>query len=248
MAILSDADKQRIEAAVTTAEQKTAAEFVVVSVACSDAYAGVRWFAAALFALAAIAALALAFPVLRAGEVLGLQLLLVVVAIGLLTTFSSGEALATMGAVLLLLVRALSYGQSLQTMLQASNETAPFIEGIEEEIRVLPSLQTKIFYDWNMRDDPDWIDRAIKSLSDTVYITIDLDGIDPAVMPAVGTPEPGGLSWRELTTLLRQTFERKRVVACDVVELCPIPGLVAPNFIAARLVYKLLSYRFGLRR
>jgi N1-aminopropylagmatine ureohydrolase len=117
----------------------------------------------------------------------------------------------------------------------------------EEEIRALPFLQTRIFYDWNMRDDPDWIDRAVKSLSDTVYVTIDLDGIDPAAMPAVGTPEPGGLSWRELTTLLRRIFERKHVVACDVVELCPIPGLVAPNFIAARLVYKLLSYRFGLK-
>ena len=117
----------------------------------------------------------------------------------------------------------------------------------EEEIRALPSLQTTIFYDWNMRDDPNWIDRAVSTLADTVYITIDLDGLDPALMPAVGTPEPGGLSWRELTTLLRRTFERKTVVAADVVELCPVPGLVAPNFIAARLVYKLLSYRFGLK-
>ena len=64
-------------------------------------------------------------------------------------------------------------------------------------------------------------------------------------MPAVGTPEPGGLSWRELTTLLRRTFERRRVVACDVVELCPIPGLASPNFIAAKLVYKLLTYKFA---
>jgi len=116
----------------------------------------------------------------------------------------------------------------------------------EEEIRALPELQTTIFYDWNMREDPDWIDRATGALSDAVYVTIDLDGLDPATMPAVGTPEPGGLSWRELTTLLRRTFERKAVVAADVVELSPIPGLVTPNFIAARLVYKLLSYRFGL--
>ena len=55
---------------------------------------------------------------------------------------------------------------------------------------------------------------------DVVHITIDLDGLEPGLMPAVGTPEPGGLSWREATTLLRRTFERKRVVACDVVELC----------------------------
>jgi len=118
----------------------------------------------------------------------------------------------------------------------------------EEEVRALPSLRTTIFYDWNMRDDPDWIDRAVSALSETVYVTIDLDGLDPATMPAVGTPEPGGLSWRELTMLLRRTFERKTVVACDVVELCPVPGLVAPNFIAARLVYKLLSYKFGLSK
>jgi agmatinase len=117
-----------------------------------------------------------------------------------------------------------------------------------EEVAALPALETTIFYDWNMRDDPGWMDRVEAALSDTVYITIDLDGIDPALMPAVGTPEPGGLSWRELTTLLRRTFARKTVVACDVVELCPIPGMVSPNFTAARLVYKLLTYRFGLRR
>jgi agmatinase len=115
----------------------------------------------------------------------------------------------------------------------------------EEEAKAIPGLRTKIFYDWNMRDDAKWIDRVVDSLSDTVYITIDLDGLEPGLMPAVGTPEPGGLSWRELTTILRRTFEKKRVVACDVVELCPIPGVASPNFVAARLVYKLLTYRFG---
>lgn len=132
-------------------------------------------------------------------------------------------------------------------------EFAPLVQvGIRnvssEEAEAIPSLPTTIVYDWNMRDDPNWIARAIDALSETVYITIDLDGLDPGTMPAVGTPEPGGLSWRELTALLRRTFERKTVAACDVVELCPIPGLVAPNFLAARLVYKLLTYRFGLTR
>ncbi len=116
----------------------------------------------------------------------------------------------------------------------------------EEEATALPGLATTIFYDWNMRDDPRWIDKAVAALSDTVYITIDLDGLEPGLMPAVGTPEPGGLSWRELLTLLRRTFETRRVVAGDVVELCPIPGLASPNFVAARLVYKLLTYKFGL--
>jgi agmatinase len=117
-----------------------------------------------------------------------------------------------------------------------------------EEVADLPALCTTIFYDWNMRDDPRWIDRVVDALSDTVYITIDLDGLDPAMMPAVGTPEPGGLTWREMTTLLRRVFEKRRVVGADVVELCPIPGLASPNFIAARLVYKILTYRLGLAR
>ena len=130
-------------------------------------------------------------------------------------------------------------------------EHAPLVQvGIrnisEEEVGALPALRTTIFYDWNMRKDPAWIERAVDALPERVYITIDLDGLDPATMPAVGTPEPGGLSWRELTALLRRTFERRKVVACDVVELCPVPGLASPNFIAAKLVYKLLTYRFGL--
>jgi len=115
-----------------------------------------------------------------------------------------------------------------------------------EEASVVDGLATTVFYDWNMRDNPAWIDRVVDALGPTVYLTVDLDGLDPAMMPAVGTPEPGGLSWRELTALLRRVFERRTVVGCDVVELCPIPGLTAPNFVAARLVYKLLSYRFGL--
>jgi agmatinase len=130
-------------------------------------------------------------------------------------------------------------------------EIAPLVQvGIRnisgDEVSALPTLRTTIFYDWNMRDDPAWQDRVVDALSDDVYITIDLDGIDPAVMPAVGTPEPGGLSWRELTQLLRKTFERKNVVGCDVVELCPIAGMASPNFIAAKLVYKLLTYKFGV--
>ena len=131
-------------------------------------------------------------------------------------------------------------------------EFAPVVQvGIRnisgEETSVLSTLRTQIFYDWNMRDDPRWMDRVVDALPERVYITIDLDGLEPGLMPAVGTPEPGGLSWRELTTLLRRVFTKKNVVAADVVELCPIPGMVSPNFTAARLVYKLLTYKFGLR-
>jgi agmatinase len=114
-----------------------------------------------------------------------------------------------------------------------------------EEAAAVPSLRTQIFYDWNMRANPDWIGRVVDSLSEKVYITIDCDGFDPAIMPATGTPEPGGLSWYEGLTLLRRVIESRTVVGCDVVELSPAPGNVAPNFLCAKLIYKILSYRFG---
>jgi len=114
-----------------------------------------------------------------------------------------------------------------------------------EEAAAAPALPTEIFYDYNMREQPDWIDRIVDSLSETVYVTIDVDGFDPAIMPATGTPEPGGLSWYEALALLRRTIERRHVVGCDIVELSPMPGNVAPTFLCAKLIYKILSYRFG---
>ena len=114
-----------------------------------------------------------------------------------------------------------------------------------EEAAAVPTLSTAIFYDFNMRDDVDWIERVVDSLGEHVYITIDVDGFDPAIMPATGTPEPGGLSWYEALKLLRRVVERRTVVGCDLVELSPMPGHVAPNFLCAKLVYKILSYRFG---
>lgn len=117
-----------------------------------------------------------------------------------------------------------------------------------EEAEAAPGLKTRIFYDFDMRRDPRWIDRVVESLGDPVYITIDCDGFDPAIMPATGTPEPGGLSWYEATAILRAAFERRRVVGCDIVELCPVPGMVAPNFLCAKLVYKLITYRFAIGR
>jgi len=114
-----------------------------------------------------------------------------------------------------------------------------------EEAEILPKLKTTVFYDASMRQDPAWIDKVVETLSDNVYVTIDVDGMDPAIMPATGTPEPGGLSWPEITRLLRATAERRRIVAADIVELSPIPGMIAPNFLCAKLIYKLLTYCFA---
>ena len=117
-----------------------------------------------------------------------------------------------------------------------------------EEAEAAGSLDTRIFWDWNMRHDADWIARIVASLEDPVYITIDVDALDPAIMPATGTPEPGGLGWYETLALLKAVFAQRTVVGVDVVELSPIPGMIAPNFLCAKLVYKLLSYRFGVPR
>ena len=114
-----------------------------------------------------------------------------------------------------------------------------------EEAEALPRLRTTVFYDVDMRKDPKWIDAVIDSLGQNVYVTIDVDGLDPAIMPATGTPEPGGLSWPEITALLRAAAERRTIVAADIVELSPIPGMVAPSFLCAKLLYKLLTYRFA---
>jgi agmatinase len=114
-----------------------------------------------------------------------------------------------------------------------------------EEAEVLPRLDTRVFYDVEMRRNPRWIDEVVETLAADVYLTIDVDGMDPAIMPSTGTPEPGGLSWPEITALVRAAAERRRVVAADVVELSPIAGMVAPNFLAAKLVYKLLTYKFA---
>ena len=85
------------------------------------------------------------------------------------------------------------------------------------------------------------MDRAVDLLGDEVYVTIDLDAFDPSILPATGTPEPGGLDWYQVTGILRRVASRRRVVGFDVVELAPGPGQHASAFTAAKLVYRLLA-------
>jgi len=100
-----------------------------------------------------------------------------------------------------------------------------------------PPVTTFFARDWHDGRIPD----LVAALSDEVYVTIDLDGLDPSIMPGTGTPEPGGLSWRDATALLARVAAARRVVGFDVVELAPIPGSVASEFTAARLVYRFLG-------
>jgi len=83
--------------------------------------------------------------------------------------------------------------------------------------------------------------KIVKSLPKDIYVTIDLDGLDPSIMPSVGTPEPGGLTWQQLIGLLRQAFKSKNVIGTDIVELAPIPGFTAPDFLAAKLAYEVIK-------
>lgn len=100
------------------------------------------------------------------------------------------------------------------------------------------------FYAHQMWDNEDWMEQSLAKLSDTVYLTIDLDAFDPAIMPATGTPEPGGLEWYKTLKYLRRVFKEKNVVGFDIVELAPHSAHKAANFLAAKLYYKLLSYQF----
>ncbi|HSM07973.1 MAG TPA: agmatinase [Gemmatimonadota bacterium] len=97
------------------------------------------------------------------------------------------------------------------------------------------------------RADTGWMDRAIDGLVDDVYLTIDLDAFDPSVVPATGTPEPGGLEWYEVNELVRRLAARRRLVGFDVVELLPQPGHHASDFLAAKLVYRVLAETLGAR-
>ncbi len=101
---------------------------------------------------------------------------------------------------------------------------------------------------YDILDTPMWKDKATNLLGECVYVSIDLDFLDPALVPAVGTPEPGGVGWYETLDLLRDVAKDKKVVGFDVVELCPIKGQVASDFLAAKLVYKLLGYVFSNKR
>lgn len=102
-----------------------------------------------------------------------------------------------------------------------------------------------IFYAKDIHDNDKWMEQAISKLTDNVFITIDLDGLDPSIMPSTGTPEPGGLQWYQTLKFLKKLCQKKNVVGFDVVELAPNQNNVAPDFLAAKLIYKLLSYKFS---
>jgi agmatinase len=114
-----------------------------------------------------------------------------------------------------------------------SAEEVPFIE------------KDRIFFSYELYYDKSLYQKALDKLSENVYITIDLDVFDPSIMPSTGTPEPGGPAYFELLHFMRDVIKTRNVVGFDVVELCPSATNKSPDFIAAKIIYQLLSYRFA---
>jgi len=140
-----------------------------------------------------------------------------------------------------------SHASAMHRVLDVADVVGVGIRGIsQEEVEIAGREKgvTLIYADEMWADDR-WMERALEALGETVYLTFDVDYFDPSLVPSTGTPEPGGGDWYRTLKFLRRVFRERRVVAMDVVELAPIPGQPAPDFLVAKLIYKLLGYRFG---
>lgn len=111
----------------------------------------------------------------------------------------------------------------------------------------LPFVKKENFFtSYYIRANNTWQEDVLARLGENVYITIDLDAFDPSIMPSTGTPEPGGLLWNETLDLLKKVYRKCNVVGFDIVELAPIEGLSGPDFMASKLYYKLIAYKYHL--
>jgi agmatinase len=132
------------------------------------------------------------------------------------------------------MARAREVGQVVQVGIRsAAVEEGPLIQNVDN-----------VFLAHKIYNNNDWFDKCLNKLTQNVYLTIDLDAFDPAIMPSTGTPEPGGLGWYQTLEFLKRLMTEKNVVGFDVVELCPNPASKGSDFLAAKLVYKLLTYKF----
>jgi agmatinase len=133
-------------------------------------------------------------------------------------------------------------------------ELCPFVglgirSGIRgERKRLAPPSWLYYAHEMHRNGAARWMEEVFNILGRRVYLTIDLDFFNPAEMPAVGTPEPGGFGWYDALAFLRELFTRREVVGGDVVELSPLRGMAASDFFAARLAYKLIAYKFFARK
>lgn len=115
----------------------------------------------------------------------------------------------------------------------------------EEAELIKRSENIHTFYAHQIRSNPLWMEELIAPMDNDVYITIDADGFDPSIMPAVGTAEPNGLFWTETMEFLKMVCQERNVVGFDVVECAPVAGSILTEYTLAKLIYKLIGYRFG---
>jgi agmatinase len=132
----------------------------------------------------------------------------------------------------------------------AAYEASQTTNLIQVGIRSMDAIETtvmdeeKTYFAHELATNEFWMDSAIDQMTDNVFITFDLDALDPSILPSTGTPEPGGLFWYETLDFLKKVFEEKNVVGFDIMELCPNPNGKSSDFLAAKLYYKMLSYKF----
>ena len=139
-----------------------------------------------------------------------------------------------------------SHACAMARVLDVADLVSVGVRGVSEEEVAVADAHKGVTLIWadEMWEDDAWMDRALSALGDPVYLTFDVDYFDPSLVPSTGTPEPGGGHWYRTLRFLRRVFQERTVVACDVVELAPAPGVHAPDFLVAKLVYKLIGYRF----
>ncbi|KYC53745.1 MAG: agmatinase [Candidatus Methanofastidiosum methylothiophilum] len=114
----------------------------------------------------------------------------------------------------------------------------------EEEYEKIKNGNYNIFYAKDIHDNKSWFNRAIENLSDNVYITFDIDAFDPSIIPGTGTPEPGGLSWYLTCDFLKEVFFNRNVVGADIVEVAPQDSSSVSEFVASKLLYKMMTYKY----
>lgn len=128
-----------------------------------------------------------------------------------------------------------------------AKELAPIVQvGIRsmDSSELKNADKSRIFFASDIQKNKNWIDEVVEKLSENVYLTFDLDGLDPAIMPSTGTPEPGGLFWYDVVNLMEKIVANKNLVGFDVVELCPNELSKSSDFLAAKFIYKALSLNF----
>ncbi len=139
-----------------------------------------------------------------------------------------------------------SHASAMARVLDLADVVGVGLRGVSAEEVEVARAHDGVHLIWadDMWESDAWMDEAMERLGGDVYITFDVDYFDPSLVPSTGTPEPGGGDWYRTLRFLRRVFEERNVIGADVVELAPTPGLRAPDFLVAKLAYKLLAYRF----